>query len=356
MSEKSPFNGGKENNQIEDLELWKQKSYYQRLGISSGATDEEIKKAFRKLSIKYHPDRAGRDEALVKNYEEIYKLISDARDKLTGKVVRQPARDSEGGDIYYADFSHHNQNFDQKPEFRKEPYTTNFTKEIIEDLKSKPFEYTLKNVKESMLASSSLYEITPGEILALFETLLVEGFVTTTMKNISTLSIDVASATANEQILEMSQMGIDRQKLFQLVSNLKNVEGQQLNISSEANKEETIKYFVKSVNTFLDSKENSGGLFNYVTLLRDLNMTIEVLGKRGVTRPELLQAIEGILLGKFIDTVKGKFEYSDVNYGVREIGHVLTAFEEFGISKEKLFTSVKDLKNTRGQNLSDYLQ
>lgn len=51
--------------------------FYKTLGIEKGATDEEIKKAYRKLAHKYHPDKAGGDEEKFKEINEAYQVLSD---------------------------------------------------------------------------------------------------------------------------------------------------------------------------------------------------------------------------------------------------------------------------------------
>lgn len=56
------------------------KDFYDVLGIEKGASDAEIKKAFRKLAIKYHPDKnAGNKEAeeRFKEINEAYQVLSD---------------------------------------------------------------------------------------------------------------------------------------------------------------------------------------------------------------------------------------------------------------------------------------
>jgi curved DNA-binding protein len=52
------------------------KDYYKTLGVERTATDEEIKKAFRKLAQKHHPD-AGGDEETFKDINEAYAVLSD---------------------------------------------------------------------------------------------------------------------------------------------------------------------------------------------------------------------------------------------------------------------------------------
>lgn len=61
------------------------KDYYELLGISRTATPEEIKKAYRKLALKYHPDRNKDNKAA----EEKFKKISEAYAVLSDKEKRQ---------------------------------------------------------------------------------------------------------------------------------------------------------------------------------------------------------------------------------------------------------------------------
>jgi molecular chaperone DnaJ len=51
--------------------------YYKILGISRNASPEEIKTAYRKLAHKYHPDKAGGNEAMFKKINEAYQVLSN---------------------------------------------------------------------------------------------------------------------------------------------------------------------------------------------------------------------------------------------------------------------------------------
>src|SRR5919205_2907996 len=59
------------------------RDYYEVLGVPKNASEEEIKKAYRKLAMKFHPDRNQGDsakdaEARFKEAKEAYEMLSNA--------------------------------------------------------------------------------------------------------------------------------------------------------------------------------------------------------------------------------------------------------------------------------------
>lgn len=74
--------------------------YYQQLGVKRGATEKDIKRAFRKLAMKYHPDK-NKDPGA----EEKFKELAKAYDVLSNPEKRKQY-DMFGGDPESNDFNH----------------------------------------------------------------------------------------------------------------------------------------------------------------------------------------------------------------------------------------------------------
>ena len=90
------------------------RDYYEVLGVSKTATDEEIKKAYRKLAKKYHPDMNPGDKDAEKKFKEAseaYAVLSDKEKRSQYDQFGHAAFDGTGGfgaggfDFTGADFS-----------------------------------------------------------------------------------------------------------------------------------------------------------------------------------------------------------------------------------------------------------
>ena len=73
------------------------KDYYQVLGIERGASEDDVKKAFRKLAQKYHPDKKGGDEAKFKEVSEAYSVLSDKKKRAEYDTFGRAGAGAQGG-------------------------------------------------------------------------------------------------------------------------------------------------------------------------------------------------------------------------------------------------------------------
>lgn len=81
------------------------KDYYNILGVSRNASDDDIKKAFRTLAHKYHPDKKGGDEKKFKEVSEAYSVLSDKKRRAQYDQFGQTYAGGGPGGFDFSNFS-----------------------------------------------------------------------------------------------------------------------------------------------------------------------------------------------------------------------------------------------------------
>lgn len=71
-------------------------NHYQTLGVAKTATPDEIKKAYRKLASKHHPDKEGGSKEKFQEIEEAYRVLSDAKSRSEYDSPKQTQQFSNG--------------------------------------------------------------------------------------------------------------------------------------------------------------------------------------------------------------------------------------------------------------------
>jgi molecular chaperone DnaJ len=126
------------------------RDYYEVLGVTKSATEDEIKKAYRKMAKEYHPDTGG-DEAKFKEIAEAYEVLSD-KDKKTQYDTyghRMGADNMNSRGSHWNDFM--SQFFNQHPQQQQKvgPYLNLTVKLTLEEI----FNGVIKKFKYKRQAS-----------------------------------------------------------------------------------------------------------------------------------------------------------------------------------------------------------
>ena len=102
------------------------KDYYEVLGLQKGADEKEIKRAYKRLAMKYHPDRTKGDKESEEKFKEINEAYSILNDKEKKNIYdlnyqKNNYRQSTNNNSYNS--TNNSEKKEQKKEPKSEPKT-----------------------------------------------------------------------------------------------------------------------------------------------------------------------------------------------------------------------------------------
>ena len=119
-------------------------NHYQTLGIEKSASPDEIKKAYRKMASKHHPDKEGGSKEKFQEVEEAYRVLSDAKAKA---AYDAPPRQSQ--------FSHGFGDIDDilskmREAHRRQRQILNVNISILDAFNGRTLEFTIDGIKDKV--------------------------------------------------------------------------------------------------------------------------------------------------------------------------------------------------------------
>lgn len=175
------------------------KDYYQILGVSKNASFEEIKKAYRKLAMIYHPDRNQGDkesEEKFKDINEAYDVLSDAEKRKKYDLLGNSIKD----DDFYANSNKNDSRIEESDSW------SSIFDDIRKDLKEE-FSDFFKNVFDK--ASSTFNK--GRDYYASYNISLLEAYYGTkiTMDDVlgKKLSLEIKPGIKSDQVLKVKGYG-----------------------------------------------------------------------------------------------------------------------------------------------------
>ncbi len=315
---------GTDGKSPENVKAWEAKNFYERLSVPHNATDEVIKKSFRSLSMKFHPDTVNQNEALRANYAEVQKLLAEAYNALKNPKERQKY---DAKIRYYSEqkSTHTNTQKTERPVYEYKTYEPKKEGgDTLYDFVSKS-EISIDRFQLSEAISNVLGYIKEFEKKGLKREALfkaVEQQFMTKFRNLSFtqlsrfgLSEAVSSVKSNITILE--KIGLKEEQLLPLVT------------------EQFINQFISVSYTQLDR-------FGLSDAVSEINSNISHLKKLKIERRILLSLIEREVTARFVSKSESSLDRFSISDAVDNIKGYIKNLESLNIPKEILIPLIED--------------